>query len=118
MYITGDATKVVAGIDVGKANLDVSVNAGSVRRFANTDAGIVELLNWLKSEEVVLAVCEPTGGYERGLVRALRSSPIQLCVVHPNRCQVVRSRVRTRGEDRCTGRCGPVWLRTDVHGQV
>ena len=96
MYITGDATKVVAGIDVGKANLDVSVNAGSVRRFANTEVGIVELLKWLKGEEVVLAVCEPTGGYERGLVRALRSSSIQLCVVHPNR---VRSFARACGHE-------------------
>ena len=59
--------KVVAGIDVGKASLDVSVDAGSVRRFSNTHSGIGELLDWLKSEGVVLAVCEPTEGYERAV---------------------------------------------------
>ena len=32
--------KVAAGIDVGKAQLDVSVAAGAVRRFANSAAGI------------------------------------------------------------------------------
>ena len=113
MYITGDATRVVAGIDVGKANLDVSVNAGSVRRFANTEAGIVELLKWLKSEEVDLAVCEPTGGYERGLVRSLRSSSTQLCVVHPNR---VRSFARACGHEAKTDVLDAVVL--SGYGQV
>ena len=38
--------RVVAGIDVGKRNLDVSVNTGRPRRFANTEAGIARLLAW------------------------------------------------------------------------
>ena len=86
--------RVVAGIDVGKRNLDVSVNTGRPRRFANTEAGIARLLAWLKSQEVVLAVCEPTGGYERGLVSSLRNSPVKLARVHPNK---VRSFARAFG---------------------
>ena len=88
--------RVVAGIDVGKENPDVSVDCGSVRRFSNTQSGIVELLNWLRRKEVVLAVCEPTGGYERKLVSGLRKSPVQVGLVHPNR---VRSFVRARGHE-------------------
>ena len=42
--VVGEAQKVVAGIDVGKQYLDVSVSAGPVQRFANTAAGITGLL--------------------------------------------------------------------------
>ena len=42
--VVGDVQKVVAGIDVGKRQLDVSVAAGPVKRFENTAAGITELL--------------------------------------------------------------------------
>ena len=113
MYIIEDTTRVVAGIDVGKARLDVSVNAGSVSRFPNSQAGIVELLKWLKSEDVVLAICEPTGGYERGLVSALRNSPIQLSVVHPNK---VRSFARACGYEAKTDALDAVAL--SRYGQV
>ena len=78
-------TKVVAGIDVGKFSLDVSVDAGSVRRFSNTHKGIIALENWLKRIGVSLAVCEPTGGYERQLVSILRKGVVEVCRVHPNR---------------------------------
>ena len=85
MYTKQNMMRVVAGIDVGKASLEVSVDSGPVRRFPNTQSGIVELLNWLKSEEVNLAVCEPTGGCERLLVRSLRDSVVEVCKVHPNK---------------------------------
>ena len=67
MYTKHKAMKVVAGIDVGKFNLDVSVDGGRVRRFSNSQSGILELLTSLMREEVAVAVCEPTGGYEREL---------------------------------------------------
>ncbi len=38
---------MVAGIDVGKAPLDVSVAAGPVRCFANSAPGITALARWL-----------------------------------------------------------------------
>ena len=113
MYIIEDTAKVVAGIDVGKARLDVSVNAGSVRRFSNTVAGIVELLKWLKSEEVVEAVYEPTGGYERELESALRASPIELFRVHSNK---VRSFARACGNEAKTDALDAVVL--SRYGQV
>ena len=52
----------VAGVDVGKANLDVSVSEGPVIRFDNTAQGIAKLLKYLKSQDATMAVCEPTGG--------------------------------------------------------
>ena len=67
---------VVAGIDVGKANLDVSISEGPVFRFENTAKGIAKLLKHLKEQDTTMAVCESTGGYERLLVSRLRKTEI------------------------------------------
>ena len=75
----------VAGIDVGKANLDVSVAEGSVIRFDNTAKGITRLLKYLKEQDATVAVCESTGGYERLLVSRLRKTEITAQVAHPVR---------------------------------
>ena len=86
--------KVVAGIDVGKGSLDVSVSAGPVRRFDNTPEGIAVLLQWLQGNRVTDAVCESTGGYEREVVRGLHGTEISVHVAHPNR---VRNFARASG---------------------
>lgn len=96
MYTKHKTMRVVAGIDVGKFNLDVSVDGGRVRRFSNSRNGIIELLSWLMSEEVAVVVCEPTGGYERALVCSLRKSVIEVWVVHPNK---VRAFARAGGHE-------------------
>jgi len=75
----------VAGIDVGKANLDVSVSGGQVVRFDNTTAGITKLIKHLNDEDTALALCEPTGGYERMLTSRLHQCAIAVQVVHPGR---------------------------------
>ena len=86
--------KVVAGMDVGKASLDVSVSAGPVRRFENTPAGVAVLGDWLTRQGATEVVCEPTGGYERAVVRWLHRTGVSVHVAHPNR---VRSFVRAAG---------------------
>ncbi len=62
---------VVAGIDVSKASLDVSVAEGPVKRFHNTAQGFDRLLAHFGKEGATVVVCESTGGYERGMVRRL-----------------------------------------------
>jgi transposase len=93
--------KVAAGIDVGKAQLDVSVAAGAVRRFANSAAGITALVGWLEGEGVTVAVCEPTGGYERQVVNRLREALPAVVLAHPNK---VRAFARACGEEAKTDR--------------
>ena len=66
--------KVMAGIDVGKRSLDVSVAAGPARRFDNTPAGLTALVEWLERQGATEVVCEPTGGYERPLVRRVQAT--------------------------------------------
>lgn len=87
---------VVAGIDVGKWQLDVSVSQGPVRSFANTPEGIAALSSWIASQGASEAVCEPTGGYERELVRRLQESGLPVHVAHPNK---VRNFARAAGHE-------------------
>ena len=93
--------KVVAGVDVGKRSLDVSVSGASPRRFDNNQKEIARLLAWLRSCSVTHLVYETTGGYERPLVRALRASEIKEHPVHPNR---VRNFARIVGNQAKTDR--------------
>ena len=74
-----------AGIDVGKRELDVSVDGDRARRFANTSAGVAELVGWLGSQGPLLAVCEATGGYEALVVQALRQVGVPVHIAHPTR---------------------------------
>ena len=93
--------KVVAGIDVGKAQLDVSVAEGPVRGFANNTTSITALVRWLQRAGVTVVVCEPTGGYERQVVRRLQATPLPVVVAHPNK---VRAFARACGEEAKTDR--------------
>ena len=77
--------RVVVGVDVGKASLDVSVSEGSVVRFDNTKVDITRLLKYLESHNATLVVCEATGGYERALVSRLRKADVAVHVAHPTR---------------------------------
>ncbi len=92
---------MVAGIDVGKAPLDVSVAAGPVRCFANSAPGITALLRWLQRAGVTVVVCEPTGGYERQVVHRLQATPLPVVVAHPNKVRVF---ARACGEEAKTDR--------------
>ena len=76
---------VVAGIDVSKATLDVSVSEGPVLSFENSTTGIRKLLRHLERAGVTRAVCESTGGYERLVVGRLRETTIGVDVAHPVR---------------------------------
>ena len=93
--------KVVAGVDVGKAGLEVSVSAGPSRSFSNSSDGIVELGEWLESRSVTDVVCESTGGYEREAVRVLSGMDMSVHVAHPSR---VRSFARASGYEAKTDR--------------
>ena len=76
---------VVAGIDVSKATLEVSVSEGPVLSFENSATGIRRLLRHMKRTGVTKAVCESTGGYERLVVGKLRETALNVQVAHPLR---------------------------------
>jgi len=74
----------VAGVDVGKAQLDAAVHGSEdLTRTANTPAGFGELIAWLKAREVGRVGLEATGGYERGVRAALEAAGFEVVVHQP-----------------------------------
>lgn len=85
---------VYVGVDVAKAGLDIALGEER-RRVSNGRAGWQALLDWLGSEKRPLhVVCEASGGYERGLVRALQGAGVAVSVVQAVR---VRQFARASG---------------------
>lgn len=72
--------KPVVGVDVSKDWLDLCW-IGASERIANDPVSIAA---WLQRVAPGLVACEPTGGYERALVSALRERGIPFIRVHPN----------------------------------
>ena len=90
--------EVVAGIDVGKVSLDVSVSEGPVLRFDNTAKSITRLLKYLKKQCTTMTVCESTGGYERLLVSRLRKTEIAVRVAHSGDSLAAANTAASSGE--------------------
>jgi len=74
----------IAGIDVGKRQLDVAVHgvAGG-QIFANDVQGVSALVAWLKGQEVGRVGLEASGGYERAVREALSAAGFEVVVHQP-----------------------------------
>jgi transposase len=58
--------KIICGVDVSKATLDVCIEPGSISgSFKNTAAGIGALATFCRQHQAELVVMEATGGFER-----------------------------------------------------
>lgn len=65
-------TQHIAGIDVCKQALDVCLlEGGEAPRFDNDAAGRKRLIRWLRRHKAGIVGLEPSGGYEKALVKAL-----------------------------------------------
>jgi transposase len=72
----------VIGCDIGKRNLDVFLG-GKHCRFENNTEGIDAFVLRCKSLESPSVILEPTGGYERALLKSLYGNNIVVSVVNP-----------------------------------
>jgi transposase len=71
------------GIDVSQDHLDVHVRPASLRqRFANTAAGIAELIAWVRPHAAERIVFESTGPYQKAAVGALLAEGLPAVVVN------------------------------------
>ena len=76
--------KAIAGIDVGKGNLDVHVApSGDARQFSNDAGGRRGLRKLLHSANVELVVVEVSGRYHRELHRSLDDAGFRVAVISP-----------------------------------
>jgi transposase len=80
----GTTMKVLAGIDVSKAQLDVHLlPCGSTAAFPNTPKGIQQLLRFLKQRQVERVCCESTGAQHYRLVSSLQAANIPIALANP-----------------------------------
>ncbi len=76
--------RIYVGIDVSADALDVAAHPRQgVNSFRNTDAGISELVSYLKKLAPALVVMEATGGLELNVAAALAASGIPVAIVNP-----------------------------------
>jgi len=88
-------SEVFVGLDIAQAHLDLALWADSrAWRFSNDLAGYDALIDHLRPFAPTLIVAEATGGYERGVVRALQQAGWAVAVVNPRR---VREFARANG---------------------
>jgi transposase len=85
---------VYAGIDVAKATLQLHLQ-GRQSEFANSPAGLGQLLKQLQKVPEVHAICEATGGYEQAMVRVLHAANIPVSIINPVQ---VRAAARAQGQ--------------------
>ena len=84
-----------AGVDIGKSSLDLSLGGHALCRHTNDKAGIAALIKSLKKlPQPVQVICEPGGGYERELLKALWAADLAVSLVHAAR---VRAFARAQG---------------------
>jgi transposase len=89
--------KLFIGVDVSKSALDVHLN-NKTFVVANDPKGLKKFVSLLKKEKVsnedILVVCEPTGGYESKLVKLMHAINIPVHVAHANK---VRNFAKSKG---------------------
>jgi transposase len=87
------------GIDVGKLSLDVQWHRGDSARYANRPDAIANLVHRLRSQSKVTRIAmEPTGGYEKPLLEALRQAKLPVELVHGSRFKDYRNLMGVRAK--------------------
>lgn len=72
------------GVDTSKEWLDVAIGeSGEQLRVGNDRAGWAELVRWLKRRRVEVIGIEASGGYERGVIKALLKAGLPVRRVNP-----------------------------------
>jgi transposase len=88
MHNTASSSQVFAGVDVGKANLQLALSFPDHkkfldREFANTLEGRINLVLLCQKHKVALVVMEATGGLELNIASELAHEQIPVSVITP-----------------------------------
>jgi len=78
-----NTTTTVAGIDTGKYKLDIALLHGQAGlQVDNTKQGHKQLMAWLQHHNVKRIGIEPSGGYERTVIRYLRGEGLTVVLLN------------------------------------
>lgn len=79
-----DGNTNTAGIDIGKAYLDVALYpANEEIRVTNSAKGYRELIPWLHERAVTRVGMEASGGYEKGVLAILHAMQMEVALLQP-----------------------------------
>ena len=88
---------IVAGIDTGKAKLDVALSSGhACRQVDNSPSGHAELAAWLGQHGVTRIGIEASGGYEAAVIAQLRAQGIGVTCFQPAQVRAYETYRRQR----------------------
>ncbi len=74
-----------AGIDVGKGAIDIGIwgKPDAMHHTTRDDAGLHEMIGWLRDHDVVRVGLEASGGYEREIADTLEDAGFEVHVLNP-----------------------------------
>lgn len=99
MTVSHLSDNTFVGIDVGAASLDVAWHRGDSAHYANRPDAIATLVRRLQAQpEITRIVMEPTGGYEKPLVKALRQAQLPVEIIHTTRFKAYRELVGVKAK--------------------
>ena len=99
MTLSHSLDNTFIGIDVGGASLDVAWHRGDSAHYANRPDAIAALVRRLQAQPgTTRIVVEPTGGYEKALVQALRQAQLPVEIIHTSRFAAYRALVGVKAK--------------------
>src|ERR1700709_1878161 len=99
MTLSHSTDNIFVGIDVGGAGGAVAWRRGGSAHYANRPDAIATLVERLRTgPEVTRIVLEPTGGYEKALVKALRQAQLPVQLIHTTRFNAYRQMVGVKAK--------------------
>jgi transposase len=90
---------IFIGIDVGGASFEAAWHRGGSTQYKNRPDAIAAFVARLGAEKQIIRIAiEPTGGYEKPLVKALRSAGLPVEMVHTSRFAAYRELVGAKAK--------------------
>ena len=103
MTLSHSLDNTFIGIDVGGTSLEVAWHRGDSAHYANRPDAIAALVRRLQAQpELTRIVVEPTGGYEKALVQALRQAQLPVEIIHTSRFAAYRALVGVKAKSDTT----------------
>jgi transposase len=90
---------IFIGIDVGGTSFEAAWHRGGVAHHENRPDAIAAFVSHLQMQRGITRIAiEPTGGYERPLVKALRRAGLPVEIVHTSRFKAYRTLVGAKAK--------------------